>query len=232
MLSGDLYDLFRSDVNDMAAPYLWTDTEIYTYMNDAYRMFARLTGGIPDTTSAITVVPVVAGQATAVVSPLILRFRLARLVSTGRSIEITNQEELTRRAFTQDYGLQVSSDWTTRPGAVRYMVIGEDRSQAGAQVQWVQVPVEDDSVQLSVYRLPLSTIDVGDSFFAFADIGLEHVEHLLLHMKARAYGKQDAETFDRGRRDQYKAEFAEYCKQAAAEWERYKHKTRVVQYGG
>lgn len=59
----------------------------------------------------------------------------------------------------------------------------------------------------------------------------DHV-NLLMWMKYRAYGKQDAETFDRGRRDEYKAEFQAYCRDVSAEWERYKSKVHVVAYGG
>ena len=106
------------------------------------------------------------------------------------------------------------------------MLIGQQRGL----VTWIQVPAEDDTVQLSVYRLPLERI-VGPEQ-EFSDIGEEHHEHLLLWMKSRAYGKQDAETFDKGRRDEYKAAFTEYCSMAKAEWERAKSKVRSVAYGG
>jgi hypothetical protein len=51
-------------------------------------------------------------------------------------------------------------------------------------------------------------------------------------MQHLAYRKADADTFDRGRSDEYKALFESYCAMVRAEWERYKHKTRVVTYGG
>ena len=68
--------------------------------------------------------------------------------------------------------------------------------------------------------------------FEFDEIGEEHLLSLLLWMKHRAYGKQDAETFDRSKRDEYKSSFEAYCNSAKAEWERYKSKVRVVEYGG
>lgn len=231
MNSGELLELWRSDVNDSAAPYLWSDAEAYAYMNDAYRQFIRNTGGVPDISSAVTRVPVVAGEKYATVSPLILRFMGARLASTGRPVEIVNATDLPRMSA-PDYGQLRDLSRLDSPGPIHSMIVGQERVQAGGTVQWVQVPVVDDVVELTVFRLPLDTIADGDEFFEFPDIGAEHVEHLAIHMKARAYGKQDAETFDRGRRDAYKAEFAEYCRAAVAEWNRYKHKTRVVQYGG
>lgn len=231
MNSGDLYDLFRSDVVDTAAPYLWTDTEVYTYMNDAYRIFVRLTGGIPDATSSITQIPVMAGQMYAEVSPLILKFRQAYLVSSGEEITIINEQDIASLTV-EDYGKTRKLLMSNNPGPVRYMVIGLERGKDAGKVRWLQTPVMNDTVGTVIYRLPQDALKEGDSGFTFPEIGDEHVEYLMLHMKARAYGKQDAETFDRGKREGYKKEFAEYCEAARQEWERYKHKTRVVRYGG
>lgn len=231
MNSGDLYSLFRSDVVDTAAPYLWTDTEVYAYMNDAYLSFARLTGGIPDATSSITRIPVQTGQMLAVVSPLILRFRQAYLVSTGEELKVVNDQDIASMQSV-DYGQMRKIIMDNRPGPIRYMVTGLDRNRDGGTVRWVQTPAANDSVALAVYRLPLDVIAEGDENFVFPDIGEEHIEYLMLRMKARAYGKQDAETFDRGRRDDYEKGFVAYCEAAKNEWERYKHKTRVVRYGG
>lgn len=231
MNSGDLYDLFRSDVVDTARPYLWTDTEVFAYMNDAYRQFVRLTGGIPDATSDVTAVTVTAGDAYSEVSSKILRFRQAYLESTGHEITIVNQEDVGNLSRV-DYGTSRVSIHDLTPGPIRYMVIGLQRNQNAGLVRWVQVPMIDDVVRLSVYRLPMDTIEEGNETFEFLEIGEEHIEWLMLWMKARAYGKQDAETFDRGKRDLYSKEFSAYCRNAKAEWERYKHKPRAVVYGG
>lgn len=227
MNSGELYELFRSDVVDEALPYLWTDTEVFRYMNDAYRHFIRLTGGVADSTSDITQVSVVTGEAFADVSPHILKFRQAYMVGTGNEIEVANQEDA-HRFRRADYSASRILINDVTPGPVRYMVVGQERGK----VRWAQVPMADGVVQLSVYRLPLDTIAEGNTSFVFPDIGDEHIEFLLLWMKARAYGKQDTETFSTGKRDSYKAEFEQYCLAAKAEWERYKHKARAVTYGG
>lgn len=229
--SGELYDAFRSDVADEVEPYLWSDPNIYTYMNDAYKTFARLTGGIADSSSSVTQIPVVASVATATVSPLILKFRQAFLTSTGEEIDIINE---------QDAGLISSSDYgqirklvrDSREGAVRYMMIGLERSQAGGTVRWVQVPAVDDMVELVVYRLPSEIIRVGDRNFEFSEIGQEHIEFLKLRMKALAYDKQDAETRNQADSKMYDNEFTAYCVKVKNEWERYKHKTREIAYGG
>ena len=225
MTSDELFDAFREDVSDLASPHLWSDSEVYRYMNDSYVMFVRLTGGVPDSTSPVTQIPVYTGEANAEISPLILRIRDAQLVSLGRPLKIINHTDLPLVSL-PDYGTIRDVYLNNLSGEVRYMLIGQQRGL----VTWIQVPAEDDTVQLSVYRLPLERI-VGPEQ-EFSDIGEEHHEHLLLWMKARAYGKQDAETFDKGRRDEYKAAFTEYCSMAKAEWERAKSKVRSVAYGG
>ena len=225
MTSDELFDAFREDVSDLASPHLWSDSEVYRYMNDSYVMFVRLTGGVPDSTSPLTQIPVYTGEANAEISPLILRIRDAQLVSLGRPLKIINHTDLPLVSL-PDYGTIRDVYLNNLSGEVRYMLIGQQRGLA----TWIQVPAEDDTVQLSVYRLPLERI-VGPEQ-EFFDIGDEHHEHLLLWMKSRAYGKQDAETFDKGRRDEYKAAFTEYCSMAKSEWERAKSKVRSVAYGG
>ena len=225
MDSTELYDAFRNDVSDTQLPYLWGESEVWRYMDDAYKMFARLTGGVPDSTSDLTQIDVVAGEADAEVSPLILKFREARLLSTGLKLTIVNHTDLPMTGGS-DYGNIRSMYLNKMPGSVRYMLVGKQRKL----VTWLQVPVEDDTVSLIVDRLPLDRI-VGEGQ-GFVDIGEEHHEHLMLWMKSRAYGKQDADTFDRGRRDEYKKEFIAYCEFAKGEMARYKSKVRSVAYGG
>ena len=64
------------------------------------------------------------------------------------------------------------------------------------------------------------------------EIDEQHHLHLLDGMKRLAYRKEDAETYDRGRADQFDAAFYAYCDQAKAERERREHKYRTIPYGG
>lgn len=325
MTSDDLYALFRSDVVDATAPYLWTETEVWNYMNDAYKLFVRKMGGIPDNTSVstkvlrasvqaggtgnlgdgagvvvvgttgtgtkfrasvtiasnaivsvqsislageytvnptdvtaepvtyvsgavsgttltgaalavvmslpITAVPIVAGQATSDVSPLILRFTGAYLASTDDELTITNEADLQKFVST-DYGYVASATRDTLSGKVLYMVTGADRNAVRGKVRWVRVPEVDDTARVSVYRLPRDVITTGFDFDVDGEIGTEHIEYLMLWMKARAYGKQDAETFNKTARDDNEAKFNEYCATALSEWRRYKSHSMQVAYGG
>lgn len=230
MLVTELFSLFRNDVVDVVEPNLWTDDEVYSYMDDAYKMFVRLTGGIPDSSSDITQVGISAGEEYSPVSPLILKFREAELASDGSIITIINNEDLARLTRS-DYGVQRSFRRNS-PGRVTHMVVGRERNAREGTVRWVGIPQTDDTALLSVYRLPRNTIREGVAESALDEIGEEHHVNLLMWMRYRAYSKDDSETLDRNQARNNMAAFNEYCEFVKAENERYKSKPRVVSYGG
>ena len=223
--AGELIEAWRSDVLDDVGPYLWSRAEAIRYAEAAYRRFVRLTGGIHDFTSQLTRVDIVAGEELATVSPLILRFDKVQRESDGREIAIANwtDQGLMRR---DDYGISSFLYNDRAPGEVRYMVIG---SEVG-KVKWVSPPAADDVALLQVYRLPLTRI--VDETHTLSEVNEDYHIHLLDWMKHLSYKKQDAETFDKSKSEESEAAFQAYCAFHKAETERYKHKTRVVAYGG
>jgi hypothetical protein len=222
-----LHDLFRADVVDTATPYLWSELEVWDYLDDAFHMFARLTDGISDNTSTMTSISVVAATATAVLDPRILKIRRAVLASTGRPLKILNVEDTPVQAL-NDYGALPPVGYDYLPGVVTSMVIGEQKGQC----RWVQVPVVADTVNLTVYRLPLAPVTADSADSALDEIDYWHHRHLLMWMKYRAYGKQDADTYNKGKSADYRVMFEAYCMQAKAEQERQKAKPRFTGYGG
>lgn len=224
MNTSDLYKLFRSDVVDEEKPYLWQDWEVFAYMDDAQTMFCRHGFGIADaTTEEVVLVPIVAGEEWADVHESILTIRKAELVSTNRPLDIRDINDA--GTTEDDYGVIFNASTEHRPGVVRGIVVGEEYNKA----RWVGVPVADDTARLTVYRLPLVQITGKDQEL---ELRREHHYALLDWMKARAYGKQDAETFDRARAQECENRFMAYCEKARKEWERYKHKPRAIKYGG
>lgn len=225
MTSDELAALFRADMSDTYQPYVWADAEVYAYMNDAYYMFVRLTGGVPSLTSSICTVPIVAGEPTAAISNKIMQMRTATRVSDGADIRIINAQDTTNLSD-EDYGVLRRINVSTSVGKVRYMVIGME----SGLVRWVNIPDSNDSVSLLVERLPLNTItDAGQNF---TDVQEHHHLHFLKWMKSLAYRKNDAETFDRVKAEAEQAAFEAYCAVAKREKDRSKHKVRVVRYGG
>lgn len=229
MKASELLTLFREDLFDTAEPFFWSDAEVYGYMADAYRMFVRLTGGIADFTSDLTRVPIVTGERIGVLDKRIMRIMEAYRASDSSKIEVVNETDLIFKRD-NDYGQIRPIYLDTTPGPVRYMVIGSERGKC----KWVQVPEVDDVAQLYIYRLPLDTIalDGTSADFDFQEIGEEHHQHLLLWMRRCALLKADADTFNKGKADDFEKKFIDYCNLAKAEWERSRTKVRRVTYGG
>ncbi len=217
MTSDELYEAFREDIVDVAKPYLWSDAEVWRYMNDAYSMLVRLTQGIPDADSEATEVQIVANDGHGELHPSILRIMSATRRSDGAEIKVINATDLS--AYKRLASLRES-------GRVEYMLVGSKPHAC----RWVGVPLTDDVCDLTVYRLPL--VPITGPGQQLAEVEDMHHIHLLNWMKHLAYKKHDAETFNPSASKEYAAEFATYCDRVQAEWERYKHKTRVVAYGG
>jgi hypothetical protein len=212
MDSTALHNLFRSDVRDEVAPYLWSSLEIYAYIDDAQKMFCRMQGGISDASSALTQVAAVANQAFSTISPKILKIRELISRTQHQKLELVNAEEV-------DMSLDIST------GPLRRAVVGVETNK----LRWLPIPSVNQTVEMLVYRLP--TVDITTSGQTI-EIDEQHHRHLLCWMKHLAHMKQDAETYDKGRSDMFRAEFLAYCDQAKAERERREHKYRTVAYGG
>ena len=224
----ELYDQFRSDVVDVLKPFIWSDDDVFRYMDDAYKMFVRLTGGIADFTSDFTRVDIVAGDPIGIYDKRILRIMKATRLSDNGKITVINQTDL---SFIRgdDYGLLRPAYLDNAPGRVTQMIIGMERGKC----QWVQVPEVDDTAVLHIYRLPKDRIAPNiDAEFDFPEIGEEHVLHLGLWMRHKAYAKADTDRFNGPLSEDFKRQFTDYCALAKAELERAKHKNREVVYGG
>lgn len=205
----DLHAQFRSDMRDEQEPYLWSDEDIYEYMDDAQKMFCVLTGGIADVLST----QYVAGQEFVDYSERILKLREVR-DADGRPVQIQN--------FEQHQGCAV---WPTATGRVSGVVTG----MKDGKMRLSPLPQHDGNLSLVVYRLPLTDIEGPDGEF---EIDSRHVRHLLDWMKSRALSKADAETFDKGKADEHGGKFAAYCDRAKADRERREHTYRTIGYGG
>jgi hypothetical protein len=226
MESGELLNLFRCDVVDDVEPYLWTDLEAYQYMNDAYFMFVRLTGGIADGSSSVTQLTATTGEATTPIDDSIMRVRTVRNTSnSNRPVEVINVQDIDILT-TEDYGIVHNISQIDTPGRPEYMVIGEE----DGYVRWVNVPDADYVMQLVVERLP--TIPITREKERFTGVRQEHHFHLLKWMRHLAYRKQDADTFNLVKSDQERDDFVAYCEMANNEKSIRRHKVRATGYGG
>lgn len=231
----ELQEEFRAQVKDEDAPYLWSDDEVFRYIVDAQDMYVRLIGGIADETVAAPTsaqlgdIPLVVGTAYAAVSPYILRFRRAKLVTGLTPILFSNQAGLRHlRTTHDDYGLQAFTEIfnDADKGEVVAAVLGIKQHQ----VRWWRVPAVIDSCRVMVFRLPLPRLVDTDDGSPQLEIDEQHHRHLLMWMKHLAYSKQDAEVYDKQAAAKNKEDFEAYCFKARQETERLRFRPRVVQF--
>lgn len=217
MNSTEILDAFREEMRDKEAPYLWSDADIYRYLDDAQKMFCRLTEGIEDSsTESICRLTVVAGTEWYPLSRKVLKVREVVNTATGRPYEVVNMEKASLQGVL----------FNGHPGPLKLFVTGMEKHKLRA---W-PLPSEGATVELRVFRLPLEVItDAGDQEL---EIDEHHHNALLLWMKHLAYLKQDAETFNKSESDEFEAKFRAYCFASMKEQERARRSTGTVVYGG
>ena len=220
MKAGDVIAAFRGEVVDTADPPLWTDEDVFRYLDYAYFTFVEKTQGIGDvSTEEVTRVPIVAGEDLIELHSSILTIRKAKLLSNGAPFDIINLQDESSPSPNQ-YGSEAYKR--------RRLIIGEERNKA----RFESMPSADDTLVLSVYRRPLEHIPSLDEEFEL-EIDDAHSLGLVYGMMSRAYLKQDADAYDANKAEQSGRDFHAYCVKVNSEWDRYKKKPyREVVYGG
>lgn len=217
MNTEEVVSLFRKDMADETTPPLWSDDEVFGYLDEAQRTLVREMGGIKDSTSSLSRCTIAVNQKTIKFTDTVLKLVRAIKVSDGTELDIINVNDMQRLGLKFD----------NVPGTLRYIVTGMDDEQAFL----LPIPAEADTLQLVIERLPKDVIE-PDKAPQELEVSLKHHRPLLDGMKALAYEKQDAETFDKRKAEEFAGKFARYCAKAKAERARKEHKPRTVAYGG
>ena len=215
MDSTQLLQVFREEMADMAEPYLWSDSAIYRYADEAHKWFHRWTEGIEDATSGFTQLAVTPGVELFTLSPLILKLRYARRADNGRPVEIMSIEKAAQS------GVLLGQ----RTGQVTHLITGESKGK----VRVWPTPSETVTIKLGTFRLPEAAIDGPGVEFELDD---QHHLALLDWMRHLAYSRHDAETLNVKLADTHGALFRSYCEKAKVEQNRARHPAGAVMYGG
>lgn len=227
MTPAEVVDLFRTQVHDVAEPYLWSDDEAFEFLNDAQTMFCRLTDGLADaTTPDVTTLNIVPGQSLYPMHPSIKYIRHATRADNGRDVPVMNADA--HQSEVQRWAGPYGSNTASQPGVLRRLVLGEDEAQILAYPQ----PAETVTVMLAVYRLPLEDITASSATLDPLLAPIHH-RHLTLWMRHLAFGKADSEVYDPRASERYEAAFRNYCTDAQSEARRRRRATGgAVTYGG
>lgn len=222
----ELVTLFRGEVDDTVAPYLWSDDEVYFYLDLAQKKFARLTRIFQDgSTAAVTQVAVTAAEPFVDLDPRVLEVRRAKL-SDGSVVEVRNLNEMDEVYGELDYGVPMSPRWETSTGTPRYMVMDIEEGRG----RLAPIPVANDTLSLYVERLPLLDITVDSVSLEVRDSEDQYA--LLSWMKKLAYNKTDSQTYNPQLSTEAALEFTHYCSERKAELGNKRRRAGVVRYGG
>lgn len=218
MNSTEALALLRQEVFDNETPYLLSDATLYAYLDDAQKMFCRLTHGIEDTrTVELTRLAIEAGTDWYDLSPLVLKVAKAVRVDNGKPLDLVTAEMAEKQG--RRFGATIT-------GVPQALVTGMSKNA----VRVWPMPSEAVDVEMTVFRLPLVTItDEGDQEF---EVDEQHHQHLLLWAKYRFFDNHDLEIFDPKRSVDYENRFRNYCAKAKNEQERYRRPVGTVAYGG
>lgn len=228
-----LVELFREDMDDVEAPYLWSQQRVYRYLDAAHKAFARRTD-LLGTTATVTIT---AGNPLVDIDPRWTRIRRATLNSTGKEISVTNFADLDHEMFEDDYGsaFEFSTGWETKTGPPQFLVLDMERDK-GRLAPYLAVGTPNDQLNLLVYREP--TTDIVYNVGTGAVTGTLEVtdtqdqEALLWWMRSLAYGKHDAETANPNSEEAYRVKFLNYCEEAKRRQTRVRRRAGTVRYGG
>jgi len=207
----ELLAVFRDEVSDLAAPYLWSDALVYAYIDDAHKQFFRWTFGIEDSRSFK--LSLIADKEWYAIDPQILRIKAAIDQSTGDPVAVMNFDQTIAKSIR----------FNGKTGAIEAFINGLDKGYLRAY----PIPNASKTIELQTLRLP-ADIAAGDDF----ECDSQHVLNLLMWVKHRAYGKQDTETMDKAKSEEWKQAFSAYCTEAKREQRRLTRKVAVVSYGG
>lgn len=239
----ELLARFRRDVDDVVGgsakdDFLWSDEEVFDYMDEAQREFVRRTHILRKThpfTPAITEIVYTAPVGAPVnldgfitPHPQIIRPLRARMTTSSNRdpLQIITAEDLDEGLLIRDYGTFFRGDWQNKVGPARFLITNMQEDM------WrlVPIPTISDTVELTVEHMPIETLTCGS-------VALEVTERedqmtMLLYMKFLAFGKQDADTYDDVLSQRFEAQFEKKADDRRREVRRSRFRHVGIRYGG
>lgn len=223
MMTSDAFVLqFRDEVADTfavehtGADALWSDSEIYEYLNEAAETLASETQGV---FSEFTL-PVEADEPfVRLPANRVLDIELAKLVTAKT---VLRERNIQRRAAYNDYGIRSTFNWEDSTGTPREFTLG----MRPGYLRLIPIPTEADSLYINATVMPPEV---------YPGAPLPYQERkdrrLLLHyMKFLAYGKHDADAFNPELRDEFYGYFVEGAKARKSELNRRRRTPGVVRF--
>ena len=179
MTLSELIEAYRDESHDLAVPPFMSDERLARLATDGQNEACRRGNLITDSTSDFCTLYVTAGDPMLELDPLILNVTRARIDSIAWPLAIT------KIAVMDDE----EPGWESHTGTPTHY-IGDYQT---GYLRLYPIPLEDDTVRITVSRLPLKTLESdGDE----PEIRLEAHPALVQWMLHRAYAYQDTDLVD------------------------------------
>ena len=201
MTIGELLATARNQLDDTVAPYRWSADELAEYLNNAVYELCECKLIKDSSTAAICSIDVVADTQSYALDKRIVSIERAKLSKVT--------DPLTQ--ITVDIADNYFSGWDTQKDTPSAYINDEGK------IILVWIPDENDTLTLTVYRLPLSPITVADSN-SDPEVPLKWQHQLYKGIYKQAYDKHDSDTYDPKMRDRYNYEWEIVKDRIKREW--------------
>lgn len=180
MTLADLIDAFRDESFDNnRVKYFWSNATLTRFANEAENEACRRGSLLVSSSGPTCTYGVSAGQDVVLLDRSVLKIRRAKMASGGDMLASVTaaQMDLSAQSWELETGTPIALVTDYQSGAVRLY----------------PVPTSDDTLRMTVGRLPLRPMEADDDA---PEIRAEAHPALVQWMLYRAYSRQDAETFD------------------------------------
>lgn len=219
-----LLELFRSETHDTAEPFFLSDSDFYTYLDEAQDLHVRMIGGIADRRSSFTKLTYAAGDQFKKYDERILRIKGA-FDENNRIVAIRNLDNFETSYLEDDYGMQVREGLEDgRTGDIRYLVTDVEHNE----IQFYPIPDAAGWIRMYVYRRPLGEVTCDSEL----EISSYYHLNLLNWVKYRTATKQDGEIFEGPKAMEFRQAFTDGVEDAKREKSSREDRKRTVRYGG
>ncbi len=220
----DLKDLFRTEMEDTEEDFLFSDDQVYEFMNEAQREFARRTKIFVSERSGIVVTaddPLIDVPSTA------FKLRRAQLETQGRPLQLINFIDMDFSFVTDDYGSEQLGDWPNAVGLPKLLISDMIKDK----YRLAPIPQIDNTLLLHTTDYPATDIEDDGSEFSLTET--RHQRSLILYMRHLAYNIHDAETFNPDLSGDFKGAWEERLSIFIEELRNERRRgTGTVHYGG
>lgn len=185
-----LIEAFRYEADDEAAPYLWSDTRLIRFINQAQEEVARRARLLRDaSTPSICRIPVLVDQPMVKLDPCVIEIKHAQIeYSLDEDADECAAPPVQELEPIAAYALDAERCWWRQDKGDPTLYLTDVET---GKLRLNRIPTRAGTLILEVARMPLKELCRPDDTFEIDD---RYVPDLIYWMLWRAYSRKDADT--------------------------------------